>query len=155
MSIEERYFERARSNGELDKLFGGYPEYSIESPLADLPTDFSASFMMVRKLVGEDIQLRTEVLDALKKLATDSEFGWMVLYYLGQVSLFKKYHGLDLIDDDLVSSIASSLRFNKPLFAGVKKWEGTNYPDGLWGVVRSVNKKLHVKDGITVLPEEL
>lgn len=148
-------FSKAREKGELHRYFGGYPEYAIEDRTADLPTDYALAFSEVRRSIVEDISLRSEVVTALQTLANDAVYGWMVMFYIGQLAKIDQKHSLGLIDKQFVSSIAEGLSKNQDALLALKQWEGRNHPDGVWGLVRNKNRNLHNDYNITVLSEEL
>lgn len=155
MNEAEIQFNDARAKGELHKLFGGYPEYAIVDRIANNPTDWAAAFSRARMTIGKDIPLRAEVVDAIKKLAHDREYGWMAIYYVSQVADFKRYHNLDLINEDFIKAVADGLRANKEVLISSKKWGGADHEEGLWALVKNGNRNLYNDYNIAILPEEL
>jgi hypothetical protein len=155
MSIEELLFDEAYQKGELVQFLGGYPEYHIQPLAADLPTEYSYAFTPIKSRIKDDLELRIKVLEAIKNLAKDPEYGWGAIFHVSNLALFRKYHGIDLLSPDLLDSLAESLRLNRDNFKSQKKWVGKDFEDGVWDMVRVINRNLHNDYGITVLPEEL
>lgn len=155
MSVEEVKFKKAIAKGELVEFLGGFPGYYIQSEAADLPTDFDAAFTPIFTRIKDDPEIQDLVVNAIKSLSTDPEYGWGAIFHIGNLVLLKKYQAVDLIDSDLLNSVADGLRKNKEAFKSLKKWEGKNFDDGVWALVRNKNRNLHNDYNITVLPEEL
>lgn len=155
MSIDEILFAEAMTKGELIHYLGGFPGYYIQPQAADLPTEYDTAFMPISRRIMDEPQLQAQVLDAIKWLANDPEYGWGAIFHIGNLALLKKNQGLDLLTPDLLMSVADSLRRNKEAFMSLKRWIGKDFEDGVWAMVRNKNRLLHKKYEIAVLPEEL
>lgn len=155
MSVEELNLEEAITKGELVQLLGGYPNYYVQSQFADLPTDYYLAFDPIRARIKDDTHLRDAVLEAIKTLAQDMVYGWGAIYHISNLALVRQYEGIDLISPDLIDAVADGLRRNKEAFKSLKRWGGKEFEDGVWNMVRVVNRNLHNDKNITVLPEEL
>lgn len=154
-SIADIHFEKARLNNELARYLGGYPEYSITNIYADMPTDVGIAYTPIRAQIKDDPTLRDEIKTALLALAADPEYGWVTLDNLIQLSLIKRYQGIDLLDYGFLSEIAARLRSNKASLIACRKWHGANLEHGAWSLAQASNQILHDTYNVTVLPEEL
>ena len=155
MNAEEVKFNKALEKGELVQYLGGYPAYFLQPQAADLPTEYSDTFLPIKTRIGDDVELREKVLAAIKTLADDPVYGWGAIFQIGNLALVNQYQGIDLISPELIASVAESLRRNRDAFIALKRWEGKNHEDGVWAWVRVKNRNLHRFHSITVLPEEL
>jgi hypothetical protein len=155
MSVEEILFNEAVKNGELVQYLGGYPEYYLQPQAADLPTEYSDTFLPIKARIKDSPELGEKVQEAIKSLANDPEYGWGAIFHIANLANLKQYQGIDLLSPELVSSVADSLRQNRVAFIALKKWIGKNFEDGVWEMVRVVNRNIHKTHNITVLPEEL
>lgn len=155
MNIEDSLFEEAMRKNELVQYLGGFPAYHIEALAADLPTEYSVAFDPIRRRIKENQGLGELALTAIKSLAQDPEYGWGAIFHIDNLALMRQYEGVDLLTPEFVSSVATSLRRNKDAFKTLKRWVGKEFEDGVWEMVRVVNRNLHNDENITVLPEEL
>ena len=155
MNSEEHLFNEAIAKSELMQYLGGFPGYCIQSQFADLPTEYYGAFTPIKSRIKDDSMLQEKVVDAIKSLAQDPEYGWGAIYHIGNLALLKQYQGIDLLSSDLLASVAAGLRRNKAAFTTLKRWEGINHENGVWALVVNKNRNLHNDDNITVLPEEL
>jgi hypothetical protein len=155
MSAEELNLIEAIEKGELVQLLGGYPNYFIQPRYADLPTEYDCAFDPIRARIKDDPQLRDAVLDAIITLAQDPVYGWGAIFHISNLALVKQYEGIDLISPELLTAVADGLRHNKEAYKSLKRWVGKDFEDGVWDMVRVVNRNLHDDKNITVLPEEL
>jgi hypothetical protein len=155
MNNEDRLFNKAIEKGELVQFLGGYPGYYLQPSAADLPTEYDDAFFPIKTRIKDSLDLQIKVLEAIKTLSLDAEYGWGAIFYLGNLALMRKYDGFDILGSDFVESVAANLRHNKDAFKSLKKWVGKELEDGVWDMVRVINRNLHNDYGITVLPEEL
>lgn len=155
MSEADIYFEEAREKGELAKYLGGYPEYALDNRNANLPTDAGHAITPFQNRAKVEPNLGHELSEALMELALDDEYGWQAISYLRFIPSIEEISGKDLLGGNLVSTIADRLRDRKKTFSNLRKWQGTELQNGVWGLVQSYNYILHTQHHITVLPEEL
>jgi hypothetical protein len=148
-------FDRARAKGELQKYFGGYPEYALQHPVADMPTDEGAAITPVQQIAASDPTIRDEVQAAWLKLAEDPVYGWFVIHYFTYAPYLVKASGQEWLPQALLDQIAERLRANKDAYMKLKRWHGETLPDGCWELLWAENRRLHRDKNITVLPEEL
>jgi hypothetical protein len=148
-------FEEARTKGELHKYFGGYIEYHLVHPVADMPTDDAAVILPIKNIAANDSTILDEVHAAWLKLAEDQIYGWFVIYYFAHTPNLTRLSGREWLPEELVAQIAERLRANKAAYMALKRWHGETLEDGCWGMLWAENRRLHKSYNITVLPEEL
>jgi hypothetical protein len=148
-------FEEARAKGELYRYFGGYTEYFVVHPYADMPTYDEAIITPIQKIAITDPNVREEVHAAWLRLAEDPVHGWFVIYYLTYTPYLSKISGQDWLSEELILQIAERLRANKAAYTALKRWHGETREKGCWSLLLAENQRLHKSDNITVLPEEL
>lgn len=147
-------FPTALREGKLTDYLGGFPGYEIANPYANSPTDPDAAFSPIRLLIVEDEALRSKVLEAIRTLAEDQNYGWMAIYYLSALKSLESWKNVSLVTPDLIDAIANSLRKHRAALILNRNCVGADYQDGLWGDVRRMNKILTQKYNLTLLPEE-
>lgn len=155
MYNDEVLLNEAIAKGELVQYLGGFPGYYLQPQAADLPTEFDATFVPIRNRIKDDPQLLETIVEAIIKLADDPEYGWGAIFQIANLANLKKYQGIDLLSQELISSVGESLRRNRESFKSLKRWEGKNHDDGIWALVRVKNRNIQRTHNITVLPEEL
>lgn len=148
------YIENILNKKELPNYIAGFSGYRIPAP-GLVPTNPETVFDSLKLLIENNDSFRGEFLEAYKETCKMPEYCWFSLYYLFDMRSFEKRTKIELISSEIIQLLASSLRKYKAQLEGSKEWEGSQWPNGLWGEVQRMNRIISESLGIAVLPEEL
>jgi hypothetical protein len=146
------YIDEIVAKGDLvSLLLGSNQRYRIPAP-AKIPTDSGEVFYRLEQKLLNDENFRIDFQEAMLEAAKDRSLGFMTMYYLFDIFGFEKQHGLPLMNSELLSKIGSALLENKLEFEGSQEWEGLGRPNGLWGLIESLDTILERNYSMKVLP---
>ncbi|MCG8580369.1 MAG: hypothetical protein MI866_10645 [Bacteroidales bacterium] len=119
---------------------------------ADLPIDAGKVVNYYKKDIVNDNDFREKFLLALRMLADDKGFSWLVMYYISSLLWLHRYSVFPLDFTEFISYFNFCLRKYESSLKQNNSWVGTDYKNGLWGDVERMATNIYEEFEVKIYP---